>query len=67
MDPSARFLGTSAQAAGLAVLISWLILQLGGRWRSEASWVDRLGRAIGVAWISVIPIEAALEIAILLV
>src|SRR5205823_256298 len=36
---------------GPAVAAVWLALALGGRWRPERSWVDRLGRAIGWAWI----------------
>jgi hypothetical protein len=34
-----------------AVGLTWLVLFLGGRWRGEPSWVDRLGRALGVCWI----------------
>jgi hypothetical protein len=36
---------------GLAVLIAWITLLVGGRWRGEPSWVDRLGRALGIYWI----------------
>jgi hypothetical protein len=36
---------------GLAVLVSWMTLVVGGRWRSEATWLDRLGRAMGLYWI----------------
>ncbi len=36
---------------GLAVSESWMTLLVGRRWRAESSWVDRLGRAIGVCWI----------------
>jgi hypothetical protein len=36
---------------GLAVLVSWMTLFVGGRWRAEPSWVDRLGRAMGLCWI----------------
>jgi hypothetical protein len=34
-----------------AVVVAWVILLLSGRWRSEPSWIDRLGRALGVFWI----------------
>jgi hypothetical protein len=37
---------------GLAVSTSWMTLLVGRRWRAEASWVDRLGRALGVGWIA---------------
>ena len=40
-----------AHHAGWAVATSWLTLALTGRWRPEASWVDRLGRALGFAWL----------------
>jgi hypothetical protein len=36
---------------GLAVAASWSWLAWNGRWRSEPTWTDRLGRAIGVIWI----------------
>ena len=36
---------------GSAVAVSWLILWLGGGWRAEPSWIDRLGRLLGVFWI----------------
>jgi hypothetical protein len=36
---------------GLAILASWMTLLVGRRWRAEPSWVDRLGRALGVVWI----------------
>jgi hypothetical protein len=36
---------------GLAVLVSWVTLLAGRRWRAEPSWVDRFGRAVGVYWI----------------
>ena len=36
---------------GLAVLASWVTLVAGRRWRPEPSWVDRLGRALGLLWV----------------
>jgi len=36
---------------GSAVAVSWLILWLGGWWRAEPSWIDRLGRLLGVFWV----------------
>jgi hypothetical protein len=36
---------------GVAVLASWVTLVAGRRWRPEPSWVDRLGRALGIFWI----------------
>jgi hypothetical protein len=45
---------------GLAVLVSWVTLLLSRRWRAERSWVDRLGRAIGVFWImAALPVATA--------
>ncbi len=38
--------------AGFVVGGAWLALAMAGRWRPERSWVDRLGRAIGVFWIA---------------
>ena len=49
-----------AHHAGWAVIVAWLTLGLTGRWRAEASWVDRWGRALGVAWIIVGPLASLL-------
>jgi hypothetical protein len=37
--------------AGVCVASSWITLALSGRFRPEQSWLDRMGRAIGVLWI----------------
>lgn len=42
--------------AGFAVAATWLVLIVGRRWRPEPSWIDRLGRAVGVYWIMMIPV-----------
>lgn len=39
------------EAVLLGIACSWATLALGRRWRPEASWVDRLGRALAFAWI----------------
>jgi hypothetical protein len=39
---------------GFAVLGAWWSLYLGRRWRPEATWIDRVGRALGVYWIGVV-------------
>jgi hypothetical protein len=36
---------------GLAVLFTWFTLLFGRRWRAEPSWIDRMGRALGIFWI----------------
>jgi hypothetical protein len=54
-------LGEAAAFAGVAVLGAWLTLAVGRRWRPEASWVDRLGRLLGLAWIATIPFEIAFK------
>ena len=38
---------------GIAVAAVWLVLALSGRWRPEKSWIDRLGRMLGVTWIAI--------------
>ena len=42
--------------AGLAVGAVWGAFWLGGRWRPERFWLDRLGRALGLAWLAVVPL-----------
>jgi len=39
-------------AAPSAVAATWAVLALGGRWRPERSWLDRLGLLLGIYWIS---------------
>ena len=34
-----------------AVIGAWLGLYLAGKWRPEPSWIDRMGRALGLYWI----------------
>jgi hypothetical protein len=46
-------LSTVGAEAELWVAGAWLALALGGRWRSERSWIDRLGRILGLTWIMV--------------
>lgn len=50
-------------AVGAAVLGAWMHGCCAGRWRAEAHWIDRLGRAIGVAWIAEFAGVAVLEVA----
>lgn len=44
-------------SVGLWVLGAWLALALSGRRRAERSWIDRLGRTIGVGWLMVLVIH----------
>jgi len=44
--------GLAAQLGGLSVAAAWSVLGLGSRFRPEASWVDRLGRLMGLFWIA---------------
>jgi len=53
-ERSGRDLHVMIQLPGFAVLASWLVLRLGGRWRAERSWVDRAGRALGLWWVVLI-------------
>jgi hypothetical protein len=39
-------------AAPSAVAATWAVLAVGGRWRPERSWLDRLGLLLGVYWIT---------------
>jgi hypothetical protein len=40
---------------GCAVAAACIIQATGGRWRSEPSWIDRMGRILGIYWIGTIP------------
>lgn len=37
----------------LAVLIAWSLLFSIGRWRAEPTWIDRVGRSMGIVWLLV--------------
>jgi hypothetical protein len=38
-----------------AVGLAWLVLAASGRWRSESSWIDKAGRALGFTWLAMLP------------
>ena len=40
-----------ASDVSVAMLAFWVVLALGQRWHAEPHWRDRLGRALGGAWI----------------
>lgn len=41
----------SVGPVGVAILASWIALALSGRWRPVPSWLDRVGRLLGLVWI----------------
>jgi hypothetical protein len=43
---------TEASPVAIAVITAWTLMAALGRWRAEASWIDRAGRAVGVAWVA---------------
>ena len=43
---------TEASPIAVAVLASWTLMAALGRWRAEATWIDRAGRAIGFSWVA---------------
>jgi len=45
-----------AASMSIAVAASWLLLKLDGRWRSEPSLIDRLGRVVGLYWVVMSPL-----------
>jgi hypothetical protein len=36
---------------GSIIISAWLVLAVSGRWRPEATWIDRAGRLLAIAWI----------------
>jgi hypothetical protein len=42
----------SPWAIGASVASTWMLAWLGGRWKAEPTWIDRLGRGLGWAWIA---------------
>jgi hypothetical protein len=43
-------------SAGSAVASCWTILLIGGRWRPDPGWGDRVGRVLGIVWLAPIPL-----------
>lgn len=41
-----------APAIAAAVVVTWTMLAVGGRWRPRPTWLDRAGRLTGLAWIA---------------
>jgi hypothetical protein len=39
------------EIVGSAVIGTWALLAVGGRWKAERSWLDRSGRFLSVMWI----------------
>jgi hypothetical protein len=35
---------------GMTVLMAWVVLRAKRQWRPESSWIDRLGRLVGMGW-----------------
>jgi hypothetical protein len=46
-------------STALAIPVAWAILALRGRWTAEPSWIDRLGRGLGLCWSVSIPLQMA--------
>jgi hypothetical protein len=51
--PIAAYVIDYCRLVGIAVIGAWLALAAPGRWRPEPTWIDRLGRALGLTWIAV--------------
>lgn len=41
----------AVEAIGLAVATAWLTLALTRGWHAEPTWIDRLGRFLGLCWV----------------
>ena len=41
-----------------AVCVTWMALVLSRRWHPELSWIDRMGRALGFAWVVIFLLSA---------
>ena len=46
-------MSTMAAPLGIFVFMTWLLLAIQRGWRGERTWIDRLGRFVGTAWIVV--------------
>ncbi len=44
-----------------AVIGSWSVASLTGRWEPEPGWIDRIGTALGVGWILLLLVQSCAE------
>jgi len=49
--PKSWTLAHQYHEVGMAIASCWLALYLSGRWKPEPTWLDRLGRFLGIYWI----------------
>ena len=47
------FLESTQPSVGSAVAGAWFIQAISSHWRSEATWIDRIGRILGVLWVAI--------------
>ncbi len=59
LPDSSGFLRLDGDLVSLWVAAAWMVLALGGWWRAEPGWVDRLGRLLCLAWLVTRLVEAA--------
>jgi hypothetical protein len=52
----AEWMLMTAPLVGFGVAVAWALLAVQGRWRCEAGWIDRAGRAVGISWLVMIPV-----------
>jgi hypothetical protein len=50
LNTTEYFYTLMATSAATAVASSWVTLLIGGRWRADPGWCDRLGRFLGILW-----------------
>jgi hypothetical protein len=56
----ATWASNSREGPPFAVASAWAMLALTSRWRARPSWIDRLGRLLGLGWIAMYLREVAL-------
>jgi hypothetical protein len=53
-----HFLEGMSPYMGFGVLVAWTMLAVNKSWRPEPSWIDRMGRIMGLFWVATIPFFA---------
>jgi hypothetical protein len=53
-DLQPEYLGGLTVLIGLAVAVTWFVMNAKRRWLPVAGWLDRLGRLVGVGWVLMI-------------
>ncbi len=54
--------GAGVGVIGIGFAATWPLMALGGWWHPERSGIDRLGRALGIAWVGLLVLDQIMDL-----